>query len=113
VKGFKELDSRLFPPVEVEAPQPPPPKPSEPEPEAPAKLTAEDQRNMENEINQRWIEFKREERTFKQKSVGATPEEKAEFQKVETDLKAKLSHIEQLRATYKKFFGKDHDPTKQ
>jgi hypothetical protein len=113
VKGFKELDTRLFP-VEVEAPPaPPPPKPVEAAPDAPAKPTAEDQRNMEDEINKRWIEYKREERTFKQRSVGATPQEKAEFQKVETDLKGKLSHIDQLRATYKKLFGKDHDPTKQ
>ena len=112
VKGFKALDARLFP-VEVEAPKPPPPKPREPEPEAPAKPTAEDQRNMEDEINKRWMEYKREDRTFKQRSVGATPAEKAEFQKVETELKGKLSHIDQLRATYKKLFGKDHDPTKQ
>ena len=113
VKGFKELDTRLFPAEEVAAPKPPPPKPREPEPEAPAKPTAEDQRNMEDEINKRWMEYKREDRTFKQRSVGATPAEKAEFQKVETELKGKLSHIDQLRATYKKLFGKDHDPTKQ
>ncbi|HEX7896303.1 MAG TPA: hypothetical protein VF950_00890 [Planctomycetota bacterium] len=112
VKGFKELDTRLFP-VEVEKPKPPPPKPREPEPEAPAKPTAEDQRNMEDEINKRWMEYKREERTVKQLSVGANPEQKAEIEKAQAELKTKHAHIDQLRATYKKLFGKDHDPTKE
>ncbi len=112
-RGFRALDAKLFP-VEVAAPAPPKPAPKpEPEPEAPAKPTAEDQRQMEEEINQRWIEYKREERTFRQKSVGATPAEKAEFQKVETDLKEKLARIDQLKGNYRKLFGKDYDPTKQ
>ena len=112
-RGFRALDAKLFP-VEVAAPPPakPPPAPA-PEPEAPAKPTAEDQKLMEEEINKHWIEYKREDRTFKQRSVGATPEEKAEFQKVEADLKDKKTRIDVLRENYRKLFGKDYDPTKQ
>jgi hypothetical protein len=112
MKGFKELDAKLFPVEEVEAPKPPP-KPREPEPEAPAKPTAEDQRQMEDEINKRWMEYKREERTVRQLSVGATDAQKVEIEKAQAELKSKLTHIDQLRANYRKIFGKDHDPTKE
>jgi endogenous inhibitor of DNA gyrase (YacG/DUF329 family) len=113
VKGFKALDAKLFP-VEVEAPPPPPPpKVKEPEPEAPAKPTAEDARRMEEEINKLWMEFKREERTVKQLSVGATAAQKADIQKAEAELKEKKARIDQRREVYRKAFGKDYDPTKQ
>ncbi len=112
-RGFRALDAKLFPVEAAPAPAPKAAPKAEPEPEAPAKPTAEDQRQMEEEINKHWMEYKREERTFRQKSVGATPAEKAEFQKVETDLKEKLARIDQLKANYRKLFGKDYDPTKQ
>lgn len=112
-RGFRALDAKLFPAEEAPAPAPKAAPKPEPEPEAPAKPTAEDQRRLEEEINQHWIEYKREERTFKQKSVGATPAEKAEFQKVEADLKDKKTRIDVLRENYRKLFGKDYDPTQQ
>ncbi|HYE99583.1 MAG TPA: hypothetical protein VEJ18_11765 [Planctomycetota bacterium] len=111
-KGFQALDRRLFPVAEA-APAPPEEKKAAPPPEAPAKPTAEDQRQMEEEINKRWMEYKREERTVKQLSVGATEAQKADIQKAQADLQQKQQRIDELRANYRKIFGKDYDPTKQ
>ena len=110
VKGYQALDQRIFPAAEA-APAPvEEKKPAAPAPEAPAKPTAEDQREMEEEINKRWMEFKREERTVKQLSVGASEAQKVEIQKAQAGLKEKEQRIEELRATYRKAFGKDYDP---
>lgn len=113
-KGLKKVHEKLFPPADATTPMPvEPPKSSEPRPEEPARPTAEDRKRDEEEINKRWMEFKREERTFRQKSVGATAAEKAEYQKVEDDLRKKQTHIQELRGRYQRTYGKDYNPQDQ
>lgn len=112
-KGFLALNEKLFPPEEAPPAPRPAPKAVAPEPEEPVKLTAADKQNMRDEIDKRWTEFKREDRTFSQKSVGATPAEKAEFAEAEARIKGMKSRYDELRANYRKLFGEDYDPTKQ
>jgi hypothetical protein len=113
-KGLKKIHEKLSPPADAAPPKSAEPaQSSEPGPEEAAKPTAEDQKRDEEEINKRWMEFKREERTFKQKSVGATAAEKVEYQKVEEDLRKKQTHIQELRGRYRKAYGKDYNPQDQ
>jgi hypothetical protein len=112
-RGFRVLEGKLFPVEEAAPPPKPMPKAPEPEAEAPAKLTADDQRQMEEEINKRWMEYKREDRTFTSRSTGATAAEKAEFKEAETRIKGMKAKVDELRANYRKHFGKDYDPTQQ
>lgn len=111
-KGLKALHQKLHPP-EAPAPKPEEPKPAEVKPETPAQPTAEDQKLDEEAINKAWMEFKREDRTFKQKSVGATPAEKAEYKSVEDELKKKQTRIEEMKSRYQKLYGKSYDPRDQ
>jgi hypothetical protein len=112
-KGFLALSQKLSPPPPA-PPPPPPPKPEAP-PEEKPKPTAEEEARDKDEILRLWTEFKREERTFKQRLVGASDAEKAseEFKAAEAAVKQKEERIRVLRENFKKLYGKDVDPTKE
>jgi hypothetical protein len=107
-KGMRLLLEKLSP-AEAPAPKPEAPKPAETKPEAPVQPTAEDRERDNDELNKLRMEYKREERTFKQKSVGATPAEKAQHQSVEADLKKKAARIEELKARFQKIHGQPYN----
>ncbi len=111
-KGFLALYLKIAPPppapkkAQEAAPAPPPPMKAE-------KADSEQQQHDEDEINKLWISYKRDERTFAQRSVGATEEEKAEFESVGKALSEKLEQIKKLREEYKKLYGRDYNPVDQ
>ncbi len=112
-KGFLALYQKLAPPPPAPPPAPPP-KPEAP-PEEKPKPTAEDETRDRDEILRLWGEYKREDRTYKQRLVGASDAEKAseEFRTAEANVKQKEERIRVLRENFKKIYGKDLDPTKE
>jgi endogenous inhibitor of DNA gyrase (YacG/DUF329 family) len=107
-KGFRSIYEKLVPPA-----GPPKPKPAEKKsdaPEEPAKPDAATKDELKRDCTDLYLKWKRDDRTFSQRSVGATDAEKAEFEATRKDLDARKDRIEQLRATIKRLFNEDFDP---
>ena len=102
-----------------EAPPKPKPKPKPkpapvPEEKGPTAAEIAAQKEIDKDaINKLWMEYKRTDRTFRQRSVGATPAEKTEFKVAEDKVKALKAKYDAARSKYSESYKEDYDPTNE